>query len=69
MVKGHKMFISRKENSDLMVLVARTTPYEKVQKKTDGISLFLVPLKEVEGMESHRLDKMFNSQTYEMFID
>ena len=69
LVKGHKMFISRIENSDLMVLVARTTPYEKVEKKTDGISLFLVPLEEVEGMESHRLDMMFNSQTYEMFID
>lgn len=68
-VKGHKVFISRIENSDLMVLVARTTPYEKVEKKTEGISLFLVPLDKVEGMESHRLDMMFNSQTYELFID
>ena len=68
-VKGHKVFISRIENSDLMVLVARTTPYEKAEKKTDGISLFLVPLDGVEGMESHRLDMMFNSQTYELFID
>ena len=69
LVRGHKMFISRIENSDLMVLVARTTPYEKVEKKTEGISLFLVPLREVKGIESHRLDMMFNSQTYEMFID
>jgi alkylation response protein AidB-like acyl-CoA dehydrogenase len=68
-VKGHKVFISRIENSDLMVLVARTTPYEKAEKKTDGISLFLVPLDKIEGMESHRLDMMFNSQTYELFID
>lgn len=68
-VKGHKVFISRIENSDLMVLVARTTPYEKVEKKTEGISLFLVPLDKVEGMESRRLDMMFNSQTYELFID
>jgi len=68
-VKGHKLFISRIENSDLMVLVARTTPYEKVEKKTEGISLFLVSLDKIEGMESHRLEMMFNSQTYELFID
>ncbi|MDG6898599.1 MAG: acyl-CoA/acyl-ACP dehydrogenase [Nitrososphaerota archaeon] len=68
-VKGHKVFISRVENSDLMVLVARTTPYEKAEKKTDGISLFLVPLDKVEGIESHRVEMMFNSQTYELFID
>ncbi|MDE1854021.1 MAG: acyl-CoA/acyl-ACP dehydrogenase [Thaumarchaeota archaeon] len=68
-VKGHKVFISRIENSDLMVLVARTTPYEKVEKKTEGISLFLVPLENIQGMESHRLEMMFNSQTYELFID
>lgn len=68
-VKGHKVFISRVENSDLMVLVARTTPYEKVEKKTDGISLFLVPLEGAKEIESHRLKMMFNSQTYELFID
>jgi acyl-CoA dehydrogenase len=68
-VKGHKIFISRLENSDLMVLVARTTPYDRVEKKTEGISLFLVPMDEVSGMESHRLEMMFNSQTYELFID
>ncbi len=68
-VKGHKVFISRVENSDLMVLVARTTPYEKVEKKTEGISLFLVPLDKVERVEFHRLEMMFNSQTYELFID
>ncbi|MDG6898372.1 MAG: acyl-CoA/acyl-ACP dehydrogenase [Nitrososphaerota archaeon] len=68
-VKGHKIFISRVENSDLMVLAARTTPYEEVKKKTDGISLFLVPLSEARGIESRRLEMMFNSQTYELFID
>ena len=68
-VRGHKVFISRIENSDLMVLVARTTPYEKVEKKTDSISLFLVPLDAVEGMKSQKLEMMFNSQTYELFID
>ena len=68
-VKGRKIFISRIENSDLMVLVARTTPYEKVEKKTEGITLFLVPLNDVQGMKSSRLEMMFNSQTYELFID
>jgi acyl-CoA dehydrogenase len=68
-VKGHKVFISRIENSDLMVLVARTTPYDKAEKKTDGITLFLVPLDDIHGMKSSRLEMMFNSQTYELFID
>ncbi|MDV3243642.1 MAG: acyl-CoA dehydrogenase [Nitrososphaerales archaeon] len=68
-VKGHKVFISRVEHSDLMVLVARTTTYERVEKKTDGISLFLVPLGEAKGIEAHKLKMMFNSQTYELFID
>ncbi len=68
-VNGHKVFISRIEHSDLMILVARTTAYERVEKKTDGISLFLVPLREAKGMSAHKLKMMFNSQTYELFID
>lgn len=68
-VRGHKVFISRVEQSDLMMLVARTTPLEDVKKKTDGISLFLVHLAEAKGIERKRLEMMFNSQTYELFID
>ena len=68
-IKGHKVFISRLEHTDLVVLAARTTPYRSAQKKTDGISLFLVELKGVKGFEMHRIETMFNSQTYEVFID
>jgi len=52
-IKGHKVFISRLEHTDLVVLAARTTPYRSAQKKTDGISLFLVELKGVKGFETH----------------
>jgi acyl-CoA dehydrogenase len=44
-INGRKVFISRVKNSDLMLLVARTTPYNDVKKKTDGITLFLVDLR------------------------
>jgi alkylation response protein AidB-like acyl-CoA dehydrogenase len=69
LIRGHKVFISRVEQSDLMILVARTTPLREAAKKTDGISLFLVPLNEAKGIERRRLKMMFNSQTYELFID
>jgi len=68
-VKGHKIYISRMEQSDLMVLAARTTPYDSVEKKTDGISLFLVPLKDANGLRMQRINTMFNSETYEVFLD
>ncbi len=45
-INGRKVFISRVKHSDLMLLVARTTPYEEVKKRTDGITLFLVDLRE-----------------------
>lgn len=69
LVRGHKLFISRIEQSDLMVLVARTTPYDTVKKKTDGISLFLVDLRSAKGITWRKIETMFNSQTYELFID
>lgn len=68
-VNGHKIFISRLEQSDLMVLAVRTTPYDKVLKKTDGISLFLVPLASLGGLKYSKIDVMFNSQTFELFIE
>jgi alkylation response protein AidB-like acyl-CoA dehydrogenase len=69
LIRGHKIYISRMEQTDLLVLAARTTPYSEVKKKTDGISLFLVELKKAKGLEAHRIETMFNSQTYEVFID
>ena len=68
-IRGHKVFISRVEQSDLMVLVARTTPLEEGPKRTDGLSLFLVDLREAKGIERTPIRTMFNSQTYELFLN
>src|SRR6185295_14886857 len=48
-VNGQKMFISRVLQSDLMLLLARTTPVDQVKKKTDGLSVFLVDIRELKG--------------------
>ncbi len=68
-VNGEKVFSSRVEQSDLMVLVARTQDYESVERKTDGISTFLVDLRESSGIESKKIDTMFNSQTYQLYFN
>ncbi len=68
-IQGHKVFISRVEQSDLMVLVARTSPLEEGAKRTEGLSLFLVDLREAKGIERTRIRTMFNSQTYELFLN
>jgi alkylation response protein AidB-like acyl-CoA dehydrogenase len=68
-IRGHKIFISRLEHTDLVVLAARTTPLKDAAKKTEGISLFLVELKDSKGLDVRRIETMFNSQTYEVFID
>src|SRR2546428_709712 len=68
-IRGHKVFISRVEQSDLMVLVARTAPRGEGPKRTDGLSLFLVDLREAKGIERTRIRTMFNSQTYELFLN
>ena len=67
-ITGRKMFISRVELSDLMVLVARTSPLDEVAGRTKGLSLFLVDLREAKGIEHARVQTMFNSQTYELFL-
>jgi len=69
LIRGHKIYISRLEQTDLIVLAARTTPYEKSEKKTEGISLFLVESKKSKGIKANRIETMFNSQTYEVFVD
>ncbi|HYS74134.1 MAG TPA: acyl-CoA dehydrogenase family protein, partial [Thermoplasmata archaeon] len=57
-IQGHKVFISRVEQSDLMVLVARTSPLEEGAKRTEGLSLFLVDLREAKGIERTRIRTM-----------
>ena len=68
-INGQKVFISRVEQSDLMLLLARTTPLEEVSSRTDGLSLFLVDLRQAGGaIETRRIPMMFNHHTYQVFI-
>ena len=67
-IRGRKVFISRVEQSDLMVLVARTAAPAAGAKPTEGLTLFLVDLREAKGIERTRIRTMFNSQTYELFL-
>ena len=71
LVNGQKVWISRVEYSDLMLLVARTTPLEEVKKKTDGLSVFLVDLKHAigNGMTVVPIRAMINHATTEVFFD
>ena len=70
-VNGQKVWISRVEYSDLMLLVARTTPLEEVKKKTDGLSVLLVDLKSAigNGMTVVPIRAMINHATTEVFFD
>jgi len=69
-VNGQKIWTSRFAQSDLMLLLARTTPYEEVTKKHDGISTFIVDLREQrDRITSRRIDTMVNHHTYELFFD
>jgi acyl-CoA dehydrogenase len=70
-INGQKIFISRVKQSDLMLLLARTTPYDEVGKdKTAGISLFIVDMRNVVGkLEVQPLDLMVNHHTNSLFFD
>lgn len=70
-VTGQKVWTSRALHSDLMLLLARTTPREQVKKKTDGLSVFLVDIRESlgKGMEIRPLPAMINHNTTEVFLD
>lgn len=69
-VSGQKVFISRVQHSDLMLLLARTTPIEAVAKKTEGLSLFLVDLTKVaSGIEVQPIRTMINHETNQLFIN
>lgn len=69
-VNGQKMFISRAEHSDLMLLLARTTPYEDLEDKTQGLSVFLLDLRTVKGnLEVRPLDMMVNHHTCALYFD
>ena len=65
-INGHKIFTSRLQHSDLMLLLARTTPYESVERKTDGLSIFLINLRDAGSKIKYNLiDTMVNHETNE----
>jgi acyl-CoA dehydrogenase len=69
-VNGQKIFISRAKQSDLMLLLARTTPYEELKDKTQGLSVFLVDMRDITGnMQIDPLDMMVNHHTNTIFLE
>ncbi|MGX9135132.1 acyl-CoA dehydrogenase family protein [Rummeliibacillus sp. JY-2-4R] len=70
-VNGQKVFISRAEYSDLMILLVRTTPIEEVKKKSEGLSVLLVDLREAvgKGLTIKPIRTMMNHSTTELFIE
>ncbi|HSE87865.1 MAG TPA: acyl-CoA dehydrogenase family protein [Candidatus Binatia bacterium] len=69
-INGQKIFISRVLQSDLMLLLARTTPYDELKDKTRGLSVFIVDLREAKGkLEVKPLDLMINHHTNSLFFD
>ena len=69
-VNGQKIFISRVKQSDLMLLLARTTPYEELEDKTQGLSVFLVDLRDVKGkLQVQPLETMMNHHTNVLYFE
>ena len=70
-VNGQKVWISRVRHSDLMLLLARTTPLAEVKKKSEGLSVFVVDLREAigKGLTLRSIDNMVNHETNELFFD
>ena len=70
-VNGQKIWTSRAEHSDLMLLLARTTPRDKVAKRTDGLSAFIVDMREARGngLEIKPIRTMINHATTEVFFE
>jgi acyl-CoA dehydrogenase len=70
-VNGQKVFISRTEHSDLMLLLARTTPRDQVAKPTEGLSVFIVDLRSAvgHGLTVKPIATMMNHATTELFFD
>ena len=70
LINGQKIFISRVLQSDLMLLLARTTPYDELEDKTRGLSVFIVDLRENKSkLEVKPLDLMINHHTNQLFFN
>ena len=70
-VNGQKIWTSRAEHSDLMILLARTTPVENAVKRTDGLSVFIVDMRDAvgNGLTIKSIDTMINHATTEVYFD
>jgi len=70
-INGQKIWTSRAEHSDLMLLLARTTPINQVEKKTEGLSVFLLDMQEGKknGLSIKPIKTMMNHATTEVFFD
>jgi acyl-CoA dehydrogenase len=70
-INGQKVWISRIQHSELMILLARTTPLAEVKKKSEGMSIFLVDLRDAigNGMTVRPIENMVNHETNELFFD
>jgi acyl-CoA dehydrogenase len=70
-ISGQKVWISRALQSDLMILLARTTPIEDVKRRSDGLSVFIVDMREAfgNGMTVRPIATMMNHSTTEIFFD
>jgi acyl-CoA dehydrogenase len=70
-VNGQKVWISRVQHSDLMILLARTTPLTEVKRKSEGMSIFIVDLKDSigKGLTVQPIPNMVNHETNELFFD
>ena len=68
-VNGRKMFISRVLQSDLMLLLARTTAVDQVKRRTEGLSVFLIDIRGLAGFEVRPLRMMMNHNTNALFFD
>ena len=69
LINGQKIWTSRALYSDLMIVLARTTAYDDVAKKTDGMSVFLIDLREATGITIRPIPTMMNHNTTEVFFD
>jgi acyl-CoA dehydrogenase len=70
-ISGQKVWVSRVQHSDLMILLARTTPLSDIKKKSEGMSIFLIDLREAmgKGLSIAPIRNMVNHETSEMFFD
>ncbi len=70
-LNGQKVWTSRLQHSDLMIVLARTTPLDEVQRKSEGMSIFIVDLRDAlgKGLEVKPIRNMVNHETNQLFID